>query len=60
MNTKMLSMARRLWSSPTATPELNRRNQKEWARCVKILGSRWNLAKTWTLPELKERMWKDH
>ena len=42
MNTKMLTMARRLWN--TGNPRLDRRNQREWVRAVRRLGDKWLLA----------------
>lgn len=45
MNTKLLSMARRLWDVDYAPKEINRRNQREWARSVARLGDKWLLAK---------------
>lgn len=44
MNTKLLSMARRLWDAEHVPKEINRRNQREWARSVHRLGDKWLLA----------------
>ena len=44
MNTKLLRLGRRLWSSPTVPREMNRRNLREWARAVHRLGDKWLLA----------------
>ena len=44
MNTKLLSMARRLWDAEQAPTELNRINQLKWARAVHRLGDKWLLA----------------
>ena len=45
MNTSLLRKARALWSNPEAPKELNRHNQRAWARSVSRLGDRWLLAK---------------
>lgn len=45
MKTKLLKMARQLWSVEHAPKEVNRRNQREWARSVARLGDKWLLAK---------------
>lgn len=42
MNTKMLTMSRRLWA--TGNQRLDRRNQLAWIRAIRRLGSRWLLA----------------
>ena len=42
MNTKMLRKARTLWA--TGNRRLDRRNQREWIRAIRRLGSRWLLA----------------
>lgn len=44
MNVKLLSMARRLWNVDHAPTEINRRNQRQWARAVHRLGDKWLLA----------------
>jgi hypothetical protein len=44
MNTKLLQLGRRLWSSPDVPRELNRHNLRAWARSVHRLGNRWLLA----------------
>lgn len=44
MNTKLLTLGRRLWSSPTVPREMNRRNLLAWARAVHRLGDKWQLA----------------
>ena len=45
MKTKLLKMARHLWNVEYAPKEVNRRNQREWARSVVRLGDKWLLAK---------------
>lgn len=42
MNTKMLSKARRLWA--TGNRALDRRNQREWIRAIRVVGDKWLLA----------------
>lgn len=42
MNTKMLTMSRRLWA--TGNQRLDRRNQLAWIRAVRRLGDKWLLA----------------
>ena len=44
MKTKLLSMARRLWDVEDTPREVNRRNQRQWARSVHRLGDKWLLA----------------
>lgn len=44
MNTKLLSMARRLWGAEHVPTEINRVNQLKWARAVHRLGDKWLLA----------------
>lgn len=44
MNTKLLRLGRRLWSSPTVPREMSRRNLRAWARAVHRLGDKWLLA----------------
>jgi len=44
MNAKLLKMARRLWDGGYTPREVNRRNQREWARAVYRLGNKWLLA----------------
>lgn len=44
MRTKLLKLARRLWDVDYAPREVNRRNQREWARSVHRLGDKWLLA----------------
>lgn len=43
MKTKMLTASRRLWN--TGNPILDRRNQREWVRAIRLLGDKWLLAK---------------
>lgn len=43
MKTKMLIKARQLWN--TGNPRLDRRNQLEWVRAIRLLGDKWLLAK---------------
>lgn len=45
MKTKLLKMARHLWNVDYAPKEVNRRNQRAWARSVARLGDKWLLAK---------------
>lgn len=45
MKTEMLKMARRLFNVSYVPQEINRANQRKWARSVKQLGSNWLLAK---------------
>jgi hypothetical protein len=42
MNTKMLTISRRLWA--TGNQRLDRRNQLAWIRAVRRLGDKWLLA----------------
>jgi hypothetical protein len=42
MNTTMLRRARELWN--TGRRDLDRHNQRAWARSIKFLGDRWLLA----------------
>lgn len=44
MNTKLLRLGRKLWSSPTVPREMNRRNLREWARALRTVGDKWQLA----------------
>lgn len=41
MKTKLLKMARRLWSNDLYPKEMNRLNQLKWARAVDRLGEEW-------------------
>jgi hypothetical protein len=41
MKTKLLKMARRLWSNELYPREMNRLNQLKWARAVDRLGDEW-------------------
>lgn len=43
MKTKMLTKARQLWA--TGDTRLDRRNQLEWVRAIRLLGDKWLLAK---------------
>lgn len=43
MKTKMLIKARQLWA--TGDTRLDRRNQLEWVRAIRLLGDKWLLAK---------------
>jgi hypothetical protein len=45
MNTKMLKLCRKLWSSPTVPSELNRANARKWVKSIRLLGDKWLLAK---------------
>ena len=45
MKVKLLKMARRLWSVEHVPVEVNRVNQRKWARSVVRLGDRWLLAR---------------
>ena len=44
MKTDMLRLARRLYNVDYVPREINRANQRKWARSVRLLGSRWLLA----------------
>lgn len=44
MNTKLLRLGRKLWSSPTVPREMNRRNMREWVRALRTVGDKWQLA----------------
>lgn len=44
MNIKMLTLCRKLWSSPDVPRELNRINARKWVKAVRRLGDRWLLA----------------
>lgn len=44
MKTKLLSMSRRLWNAPNVPAEINRSNQRKWAKAVVRLGDKWLLA----------------
>jgi hypothetical protein len=46
VNTKMLKLARLLWSCPDVPREINRANAIKWIRSIRQLGDRWLLAKT--------------
>lgn len=43
MKTKMLIKARQLWD--TGNPRLDRRNQLEWVRAIRVVGDKWLLGK---------------
>jgi hypothetical protein len=43
MNTKMLRKARALWAS--GDRQLDRHNQRAWARAIRRLGDKWLLAR---------------
>lgn len=43
MKTKMLIKARQLWA--TGNTRLDRRNQLEWVRAIRVVGDKWLLAK---------------
>jgi hypothetical protein len=45
VNTKMLKLARSLWSCPDVPREINRANALKWVRSVRMLGDRWLLAR---------------
>ena len=44
METKLIRRAVELWTSPFATREQNRYNQRQWLRSVLRLGDKWLLA----------------
>lgn len=44
MKIHMLTRARRLWTSPFASDQINRSNQLKWVRAVRMLGDKWLLA----------------
>ena len=44
MNTKMLVLRRKLWTSPDVPNELNRANARAWVRSIRRLGDKWLLA----------------
>lgn len=44
MNIKMLTLCRKLWSSPDVPREMNRINARKWVKAVRRLGDRWLLA----------------
>jgi len=46
MNTTRLAQARRLYNSDFASREVNRANQRKWARSIRILGDKWLYART--------------
>ena len=46
MKTNMLRHARRAYSNPLASRELNRRNIREWVRAIRVVGDRWVLIDT--------------
>lgn len=46
MNTTRLAQARRLYNSDLAPREVNRANQRKWARSIRILGDKWLYART--------------
>ena len=52
MNTTRLAQARRLYNSDLAPREVNRANQRKWARSIRILGDKWLFARTLTLSSL--------
>lgn len=41
MNTRFLTMARRLFCSEWVAPEVNRANARKWVRSVRMLGPKW-------------------
>lgn len=45
MNTRMLTIARRLFSVDYMPRETNRANQRKWVKSVRLLGDKWLLAK---------------
>ena len=46
MITTRLAQARRLFNSDLAPREVNRANQRKWARSLRILGDKWLYART--------------
>lgn len=52
MNTTRLAQARRLFNSPFASREINRSNQRKWARSIRLLGHKWLYARTLDLQTL--------
>ncbi len=44
MNTHYLRMARRLFAYPEVPQHTQRHNCRQWARAIRMLGSRWLLA----------------
>ena len=52
MNTTRLAQARRLFNSPFAPREVNRANQRKWARSIRLLGDKWLYARTLDLQSL--------
>jgi hypothetical protein len=44
MNTKMLKLARRLWTHPEIPKEVQRIYQRKWIRSLRTLGKNWQLA----------------
>lgn len=52
MNTTRLAQARRLFNSPFAPREINRSNQRKWARSIRLLGDKWLYARPLDLQTL--------
>jgi len=52
MDTTRLIQVRRLFNSPFAPRELNRANQRKWARSIRLLGDRWLYAHTFDCKSL--------
>lgn len=48
MITTRLAQARRLYNSDLASREVNRANQRKWARSIRMLGDKWLFARTLT------------
>jgi len=44
MDIKMLIKAKQLFNTDAAPAYINRHNQRQWARSIKLLGSKWILA----------------
>lgn len=44
MNTKFLTMARRLFCSDLVPQEINRANARKWVHSLRQLGAKWLLA----------------
>ena len=45
MKTKLLTLARKHWSNPDISREVNRAYQRKWVKSLRLLGDNWQLAK---------------
>lgn len=52
MNTVQLRRVRRMFSNDLVPMSINRRNQREWVRAVRLLGEHWVLSPSFKLKGL--------